>query len=431
MTQIWRNWSRSVSCEPNTFFAPTNQDDLIRLVKSAQHDDKKIRVVGSGHSFTPLVATTDTLISLKDYSGLLSVDKTAQTATLKAGTTIKMAGELLFEHGLMQENLGDINVQSLAGAISTGTHGTGTTLGNIATQVVGMTIITGDGEVVTCSPSDNSDLFKAAQISLGALGIISTITLKLDRAYVLHGKIRKGKLDTTLANLEALKADNRHFEFYALPYNDTVQTRCFNISAKAPKKHGMGRWFNEMVLENGVLWAMSAFNRAFPSNSEWITRLIGMATSDADYINHAHLAFASKRYVKFQEMEYNIPAEHFIPVLTEILETIRKDKHKVHFPIECRFVKGDDIPLSPAYGRESAYIAVHMFAGMPYRAYFEAIEAIFARYDGRPHWGKMHTRTAKDLSPLYERWGFFQAMRDKTDPSRIFTTPYIGQVLGG
>ncbi|MDX2075986.1 MAG: D-arabinono-1,4-lactone oxidase [bacterium] len=430
MTHIWRNWSRSVSCEPSAFYAPTSQDDLIRLVKSAGRDGKKIRVAGSGHSFTPLVASNDILISLQNYGGLLNVDKVNQTATLKAGTTIKQAGELLFEHGLMQENLGDINVQSLAGAISTGTHGTGTGLGTIATQVIGMTLITGDGEVITCSETENSDIFKAAQISLGTLGMISTLTLRLNRSYILRGEIRKSALDKTLSDLDTLKAQNRHFEFYALPYSDKTQTRCFNIVTDAPKKDGIGRWMNEIVLENGVLWMLSAFNRAFPSNSARIAKLIGAAVSDADYVNYAHRAFASRRLVKFQEMEYNIPAEHFTAALTEILDTIRKDKHQVHFPIECRFVKGDDIPLSPAYGRDSAYIAVHMFNGMDYRRYFDAIEAIFARYGGRPHWGKMHTRNADDLAPLYPRWDFFQGVRNITDPARVFTTPYIGRLLG-
>lgn len=424
----WQNWSGSVTCTPAAIQYPSTLDEIVALVKQCAASGKKLRVVGAGHSFTPLVATDQILVSLDHYAGLEHIEN--HTATVKAGTRLKALGDLLFQHGLAQENLGDINVQSIAGAISTGTHGTGVNFGSISTQVIGLKLVTGDGSVVECSETQNRDLFKAAQVSLGALGVIVSVTLRLQPMYTLHIDIRKKSLSECLANLETYKHDNRHFEINWIPYTDTVQAKFTNLTTEPAQPKSFASAFNEYALENGALWLFSVFNRQFPSMSERVCKTMAAFVSDATTISHAHQVFASVRKVKFQEMEYNLPADCFPAAIREVDEAIRREKIKVHIPVECRFAKGDDINLSPAYGRDSAYIAVHMFKGMEYRRYFEVVEAIFKKYEGRPHWGKMHTRTAHELRALYPRWDDFQKVRDMCDPQRVFTTSYIASILG-
>jgi FAD-linked oxidoreductase len=426
----WRNWSGSVICTPAEIHRPTLLDDIVTLVRRCGREGKTIRVVGSGHSFSPLVATDCVMLSLENYAGLESVDAPNCTATVKAGTTLRALGELLFAHGLAQENLGDIDEQTIAGAIGTGTHGTGVGFGSIATQVTALTLVTGTGDVVTCSESENRDLFKAAQVSLGALGIVVGVTLRLVPAYALRIDVRKKTLTDCLANLETYTRDNRHFEFHFLPYTDIVQAKFTNLTDETPGGKSFGRWFNEYALENGALWLFSAFNRQFPGMSERVCKAMAAFVADTSGVSHAHRVFATARLVRFQEMEYNLPAEDFEVALREVDAMIRREKIQVHIPVECRFVRGDDIPLSPAYGRDSAYIAVHMFRGMPYQRYFDRAEEIFMHYGGRPHWGKVHTRRAADLAPLYPAWAAFQTQRDLCDPHRIFMSPYLAALVG-
>lgn len=430
MSRNWQNWSGVVKFSPAEIRTPSSLDEIVQIVKDCHITGRKLRVVGSGHSFTRLVETDSVLLSLDAYTGLESVDREVCTATVRAGTKIKALGELLYQHGLAQENLGDIDVQSIAGAISTGTHGTGINFGSIATQVVGLTLVVGDGRVIACSETENREWFKAAQVSLGALGVIVGVTLRLLPTYTMRVEVRKKSLAECLTNLEQYKRDNRHFEFHWLPYTDAVQAKFTNLTDETPGTPSLGSKLNEYLLENGALWLFSAFNRAFPSASATVSRTMANFISDTTDVRRAHEIFASVRMVKFQEMEYNLPTEHFTAALDEINAAIRRERVKVHFPIECRFVRGDDIDLSPAYDRDSAYIAVHMFKGMEYRSYFDLIEPIFIKYGGRPHWGKMHTRRADDLRPLYPRWSQFQAARDALDPARTFTSPYMAQVLG-
>lgn len=283
---------------------------------------------------------------------------------------------------------------------------------------------------MTCSETENSSLFKAAQISLGVLGIIVSVTLRLVPTYTLQISIEKKSLSDCITNLEAYNRENRHFEFHWLPYTDTVQAKFTNVSQDRPSGPSLVRKLNEYVIENGALWLFSAFNRQFPSMTERVCKTMSAFVSNASGISHAHTTFASVRLVKFQEMEYNLPRDHFTDALSEIDEMIRHKRIRVHFPIECRFVRGDDIFLSPAHGRDSAYIAVHMFHGMPYQDYFERVEAICTNHGGRPHWGKMHFLKSDDLAPLYPRWDDFQEQRARCDPDRIFTTLYLESILG-
>ncbi len=425
----WHNWSGSVQGRPIVIEKPTSIEDVVWLVKRYSRSGLTIRVVGAGHSFTPLVQTDDVLVSLENLQGLVEVDREAMTATVWGGTRLKALGELLFEQGLAQENLGDIDVQSIAGAISTGTHGTGTCFGSLATQVVGLTLVLADGDVVECSQQQQAELFKAAQVSLGALGIIVQVKLRVVPARRLRYQARRYALDECLANIETLKSENTHFEYYWMPYTNDGQLKLMNETDEPVSRNIVWETVDKVVMENWVFGAFSELCRRMPRMCERVCAITGKGIATIDEVGYSHRLFSTPREVRFQEMEYNIPAHYLPTVLQEIKDCINKERFRVHFPIECRFVQSDDIWLSPAYERESAYIAVHMYKGMPYRDYFYHIEQIFKKYQGRPHWGKLHMRTARDLSTLYPRWNDFRRVRDEVDPHGVFLNSYLQALL--
>ncbi len=424
-SERWSNWSGSVKSVPRQIIKPRNIAELASLIKGYGRDGRQVRVAGAGHSFVPLVQTGDVLMSLDEMQGIESIDTARGIATVLGGTRLKQLGDALFEHGMAQENLGDIDVQSISGAISTGTHGTGVSFGTLSTQVEGLTLVTASGEILECSSERHPDIFKAAQVSLGTLGVIARVTLRVVPAKRLHYQGYRKKLSDCLANLEQYKQDNSHFEFFWFPYTDGVQAKFLNETTDPASNSSFWGTFNKIVLENGVYWLLSESCRLFPRLCKTVCSISAQSIANINEINYSHRLFATPRLVRFQEMEYNIPAEHTKAVISEIQACIEQYQFRVHFPLECRFVRADDIWLSPAYQRDSAYIAVHMYRGMPYQSYFYGIEEIFKRYQGRPHWGKMHTRTAAELSTLYPRWQDFQRIRAELDPQGMFLNSYL------
>jgi len=425
----WQNWSGSVQGQPRQVVMPGSINELKQRVGVYARDGRHVRVVGSGHSFTPLVQSDDVLMSLDNLQGIESIDAERGTATVLGGTKLKLLGETLLAHGLAQENLGDIDVQSIAGAISTGTHGTGINFGSLATQIEGMTLVTAAGELLECSPEQHPDIFKAAQVSLGALGVIASVRLRVVPAKVLHYQGLRKKLSNCLDHLEQYRQENTHFEFFWFPYTEWVQAKFINPSSEAPCKHTLWGTLNRIVLENWVYGSLCAVSRAIPGFAKSVCKISGNSIANVDEINYSHRLFSTPRMVRFQEMEYNIPAEHTRAVISEIQQCIEQHQFAVNFPLECRFVHNDDIWLSPAYQRESAYVAVHMYRGMPYHSYFSHIEEIFKRYQGRPHWGKMHTRTAQELAALYPHWHDFRRVRASLDPNGMFLNDYLRALL--
>lgn len=425
----WSNWSGSVQCTPKEFQKPSSQEEIQTIIRNCVEQKSTIRTVGSGHSFTELVGTQGTIISLDLLQGLENIDTEKKTATVLAGTKLKSLGELLLRNNLAQKNLGDIDVQSIAGAASTGTHGTGVTLGSVSSQILEITLITAKGEIMICSENQNKDIFKAAQVSLGTLGIITKIKLQLVPAYKLKYVKGKTSLDDCLNNLENYKNENRNFEFYWFPHTNIIQTKTLNITDEEPMKSSFMKYFNDMVVENVAFKVLSELCRLFPSLCKRVSKISATSVSTGVDINYSTKIYATPRLVKFQEMEYNLPAEKAVEALNEMRECINEANFKVHFPIEVRFVKADDMYLSPAYQRDSVYIAVHMYKGMEYKTYFDAMETIFKKYNGRPHWGKMHTRTAKELSQLYPMWNKFQEIRNELDPNGLFMNDYLKKLM--
>ncbi|MFC5530910.1 D-arabinono-1,4-lactone oxidase [Cohnella yongneupensis] len=427
----WRNWSGIVQATPRDVYYPESIERIAEIVEKCRREGRRIRVVGSGHSFTAIAASDDVLVSLDLLQGIVSVDANAGTVTVWAGTKLKLLGELLHAEGFAQENLGDIDVQSIAGAISTGTHGTGIAFGTLATQVVGMTVVAGTGEVVSCTEASHPELFKALQVSIGSLGIIVQITLRLRPSYKLRYESSRVPLTDCLKRLPELKAQHRNFEFYWFPYAEPCQLKMMNETDEPISPNRKLRdYINDVVMENALFGALSGLTRRFPALSPTVSRMCAAAATVTRKVEMSHRIYATTRLVRFNEMEYNIPADAMADVIREMRETIAREKYRVHFPIECRYVQGDDIWLSPAYGRDSAYIAVHMYRGMPHEQYFADMERIFLRYGGRPHWGKLHTLEAARLSTAYPMWEKFGWIRDEMDPDGILLNGYLRRVFG-
>jgi FAD-linked oxidoreductase len=426
-----KNWAENVEWNPSKIGYPSSEKEIQQFVLKAINSNKKIRVIGSGHSFTSLCSTNEILISLDNYQGATAINKEKKQATVKGGTKLSLLGELLFKEGLAMENLGDINVQSVAGAISTGTHGTGVGFKSISNQVVALKFINGKGEVIECSETKNTELFKAAQVSLGCFGIITEITIQCVPAYKLKLQNGREKLSDVLATLKQRNTENRNFEFYWIPYTDTAWTKTSNIVEESePDKVNIFNYLTEYVLENYVYKVLCEYAKIFPSQNKTVANITAASISSVKKVFHSHKVYTTQRLVKFHEMEYNIPADAYNDAFKDIKKLVNTKKFNVHFPIENRWVKGDDVYISPAYERDSAYIACHMYNKKDSKAYFTALEKIFKAYNGRPHWGKMNNFTTEDIVNSYPKFDTFMTLRKQHDPQNIFVNPYIKNLLG-
>ena len=426
----WTNWSGDVTCKPRKVVTPNSLDVLANLVRETAASGGKLRVAGSGHSFTPVVATDQTLVSLGRLTGLAEVDRDARAATVLAGTPIHILGPLLAKHGLALENQGDIDRQSVAGAVSTGTHGTGIGLGSISTQVGALTLVTAAGELLFCSPARDPDIFKAAQVSLGALGVLARIRFNCVPSYVLRDVRKNVDFESCLAEFEDNCRRHRHFEFWWFPYSDRAATKALDVVPEARPRPLLTRVLSDKILETGVFWAISEAVRLIPGAARPVARMSARYMSEADYADHSFRVFPSARDVRFNEMEYAVPVERGIDCLRELRAFIERERVRVHFPIEYRAVAGDDIWLSPFYQRDSAVISVHMYASMPYKDYFTGCEAIFRNHRGRPHWGKIHTLGARELRDMYPMWSRFQDVRRQLDPKGVFLNDHLTRLFG-
>ena len=426
----WRNWSGRVRCRPARIMAPATEAELASLLQEADPRSGPVRVAGSGHSFTPLVATDGTMVSLRDLSGIVDHDDATGEATVYAGTTIHDLGPMLADLGLALENQGDIDAQAIAGAVGTGTHGTGADLGSVSTQVSGLRLIGAAGESIDCSATERPDLFNAARVSFGSLGVLSRLRLKLRPSYRLREKRWNLLFDEALERLDELAAASRHFEFFWFVYGDVVQVKTLEPTGDDTTPEGFSDWLNEMVLENGALWLFSNLCRFIPWLCEPLGRLSGKLGPVSTRVGQSHRIFPSRRLVRFNEMEYAVPRAALPDALREIAAFVRSKRIAVYFPIECRMVAADDIWLSPFYGRDSATIAVHRYAPTDYQIYFDGVEAIFRNHAGRPHWGKLHTLKAGDLAALYPQWQAFCDLRKEMDPSGLFLNPHLRDLFG-
>ena len=386
----------------------------------------RVRVAGSGHSFTDIACTDGVMIDASGLRGVLAVD--GSDVTVGAGIRLRELGEQLRERGLAMENQGDVDPQTLAGAISTATHGTGGRFGNISSRVVGVRLVDGTGEPRDISDGDE---LRAARVSLGALGAIATVTLRCVPAFTIHRIDARRSLDDVLPRLDELVDSNDHWEAFVMPYTRRALTLTSERTDREPRPPSRAAAFaHDVVLENAALGAFCRTGRAFPRLIPWLNRRLASLMSGAEHLDASNRVYANKRLVRFTEMEYALPREHAAEAVERVLELIERRRLPVGFPLELRVVAPDDALLSTAYERPTAYIAVHQYVGMEFETYFRAVEAIMDEYGGRPHWGKRHYQSAATLAPRYPEWDRFQELRERFDPERRFENDYLRRVLG-
>ncbi|MEY3617887.1 MAG: hypothetical protein RL726_585 [Actinomycetota bacterium] len=427
---VWTNWAGNQTARPTAVHRPSSEEELAAIVTRAANDRTTVKALGSGHSFTATSVTTGAMIDMSSLSRLIAVDRAASTVTVEAGITIADLNQLLNGLGLALPNLGDIAYQTISGAIATSTHGTGRNLTGIAAQVVAMRVVAGDGSVLDLGPDRHPSLFHAARVGVGALGVVSQVTLRVVPAFRLRAVEGAQRLDDLVEQLDDHVDGNDHFEFFWIPHTKWALTKRNNrtddpVSIPSPVK----RWYAKTFMENYAFGAVCRLGRARPNLIPRLATALP-STGQSTIVDESYRIFASQRLVRFVEMEYAIPREACGEALQRVRRMIDDRGHMVSFPVEVRFTAPDDVPLSTASGRPSAYIAVHMYKGTPFEPYFRDVAAIMADYDGRPHWGKMHFLGADELSRLYPQWDAFQQARQRIDPMRTFANAYTARVLG-
>ena len=388
---VWSNFSARVAFTPGRHSRPKSEAELRALVRDAASAGRGVRVAGSGHSFTPLVQTDGTLLSLDDWQGIESVDSAKRQAVIRAGTVLHALGEPLLAHGLALRNLGDVDVQALAGAVSTGTHGTGPTLANISSQLVGARLVLASGDVLELAADEDAERLDAARVSLGLLGVFSTLTLELVPAYRLHERVWRSDIETCLAELAANVAGHRHFEFWWYPQRDFAEQKALQPSEAEPESVA-GRKGERL---------------------DWSSRIL-----------------PSLRELKFNEMEYSVPAAEGPACFRAVRERMRSHWSDVVWPVEYRTLAADSGWLSTAHARNTVTISLHQDARLDCDAFFSDCEAVFRAHAGRPHWGKLHSRTGLELARLYPEWPRFQRLRAELDPAGTFANAYLRELFG-
>ncbi len=430
----WRNWSGLEEATPLQVATPRSVDAVVDVVRRAREAGTTAKMTGTGHSFTGIAAPEHTWLRPDGLSGILEVDRAAMTVTARAGTPLKDLNLALELHGLSLHNMGDIAEQTLAGATSTGTHGTGGVAAGLAAQVVGLELVTGDGAVVRASAQDHPEVFEMARLGLGALGILTSLTFRVEPLFVLDAHEQPMSWDEALSSYDAMVAAADHVDMYWFPHTDRMVVKQNVRTDLAPGEQEppsrLAAWWEDELISNGVFGALCRLGSLAPGTIPRINRLAGRALSERRYSDLAHRVFVSPRRVRFREMEYAVPREVGLDVLRECRRVIEASDWRIAFPVEIRTAPADDVPMSTSFGRDSFYLAFHVPQDTDHRPYFSGLEPILREAGGRPHWGKVHTRSAADLAPAYERFDDFLALRDRLDPDRVFANPYLRRVLG-
>ncbi len=427
----WRNWAGDQRCAPALLAHPASIEELSGAIERAGREGWTVRVAGAGHSFSDIACTDGLMLVLDRLTGILDIDRSSGLVRVQAGITIRELSRRLAPHGLALENLGDIDVQTVAGAISTATHGTGSRLRNLSSQVSELTLVLADGSTLLCSLERDPEIFRAAQVGLGALGVIAEATLRCVPAFTLRGVDAPAPLEHVLERFEELASNNDHFEFFVFPHAHTALTRTNNRTHDAPRPRSRASaYVNDVLLTNHAFELFCRAGRRLPGRIPQFNRLVTRLAGRSVRVDRSAEIFASPRLVRFTEMEYALPRQHTPQAVRRVMELVERERFAVPFPIEARTVAADDAFLSTAAGRESGFVAVHMYRGMAWEPYFRAVEAIMDELDGRPHWGKRHFQTAATLRPRYPDWDRFGAVRARLDPQRRFANGWTDRVLG-
>jgi L-gulono-1,4-lactone dehydrogenase len=422
---MWSNWARTQHCVPVAIECPKSAREVQSAVRRAIEAGRTVRAAGSGHSFSACVPTDGTLVQLGRLNRILEAEPATGLVQVEAGITLAELNRGLQERGLALPNVGDIDAQTLAGALATGTHGTGARLPNLSAQVEAIDLVTGDGERRTI---DDGDLLRAARVGLGSVGIVTSVTLRCVPAFRLRGVDESLPLEEVLSSLDERANAHDHFEFWTFPHSPLALTRTNDRTDAPVSAPGPARaWLHDVLLDNHALLALCLAGRRFPRAIRRLNRFAAAAASGRERVDLSHRIFASQRLVRFDEMEYAIPREHAADAVRGAREIL--ERHPVNFPVELRFAAADDALLSPAHGRDTAYVAVHVFEGMDGEAPFREVERLMAGWGGRPHWGKRSFLSARELSNRYPRWDAFAVARDELDPHGTFENDWARRTL--
>lgn len=429
----WENWARTQRATPRRVERPRDADEVAAAVRRAAAEGLGVRAVGAGHSFTGAAVADGVRLELGALGGVERVAAQPDGCThVTVGAGIRLAdlSARLAALGLAMENMGDIDHQTLAGAISTGTHGTGARLRGMAAQVVGVRLVTAAGDVLDLGPGD--ERLELARLGLGSAGVLVAVTLAAVPAFRLEAREEPWPLDEVLDGLDELNETNDHFEFYWFCHTRRALTKRNNrvgdeVDRPLP---AIRAWVDDELLSNGVFEVVNRVAAAAPRAVRALNGFSARALGARAFTAPSHDVFVSPRRVRFREMEYAVPRAAVRGVLEEIDRWTRRHDADVPFPVEVRFAAADDLWLSTAHGRDTAYVAVHQYWRMPHEPYFDAVEAIAAEVDGRPHWGKLHTLTADRLAGLYPRMPDVRRVRAALDPAGVFSNAYVDRVLG-
>ncbi|TFC31658.1 FAD-binding protein [Cryobacterium sp. TMT2-18-3] len=430
---VWRNWARNQAVTPVRVERPSSVAAVQRAVVAAGAVGLRVKAVGSGHSFSGIALAPGVQLDLFDLAGLIGVDTVAGQVTLAAGTRLFELPRLLRPYGLALPNLGDVDRQTISGATSTGTHGTGGRYGGLATQIVALTLVVGDGSLLRVSATENPELLPATRLGLGALGIVVDVTLQCVPAFLLHAVEAAEPLAEVLEHYLDRTDHSDHYEFFWFPHTETALTK---TNTRLPLESGrsplgkVARFVDDELLANGVYRGICALGAVAPATVPGFNRLAARLTGRREFTDVSHHVFLTNRTVRFQEMEYAVPRVRVPAALREVRALIEARGWRISFPIEVRSAAADDVWLSTAAGRETGYIAVHRYYREDPAAYFQAVEAIMRAHGGRPHWGKMHDQDAASLRTDYPHFDDFLSVRDRLDPERRFSNSYLERVLG-
>ena len=426
----WINWAGNQQSKPVRIERPASELEVVEVVRRAVAERLRVKVVGSGHSFTGIAVPDEVMVDLTRMNRVVNVDHTRGVITVQAGIVLSDLNAYLELHQLSMPNLGDVTYQTLAGAVSTSTHGTGLQRTGLAAQIRAFKLVAASGEVLACDPGQNAEIFHCGRVSLGALGVITEVSLNVVPAFNLRAVEQPMRISHVLDNFAQLIEENDFFEFYWVPHTKWALTKANNVSTDAIDSPGrFATWYNKMFMENYAFGLLCRVGKLFPKLIPKLATILP-SSGRVEYVNVSHRIFSSKRLVKFYEMEYSIALESLVPALREVMQMVEDRGFTISFPVEVRCTGSDDIPLSTSTGRRSAYIAVHMFKGSAYTEYFSAVETILRKYEGRPHWGKIHNLNANDISSLYPEYQRFIEVRNQLDPEGVFTNDYLRRVLG-
>lgn len=418
----WQNWSGNQSCQPTSRHTPKNEAGLAELIKNSGTDP--LRFVGSGHSFSSLVPTDHTLLSLARFRGVQNIDNNNGTATIGGGTTLSRIGDPLWDEGFALRNMPDIDMQSLAGAIATGTHGTGIKFGSMSDEITGLRLVTANGDVLSCSAVENSELFEAARLNLGVLGAVTSVDIKVQPKFYIEENIWVLPIKEALASAEAMRDQHRHFEMYFFPHADYVLMITLDeVDQPAPASEQNHTEGDQSLLE------IAELTDTFPWIKSFILNFLIKDVEPSQRSNRSYKIYGNVRNIRFNETEYSVPAEKGLDCISEILDTIKKQNIDIIFPIEYRYIKNDNIWLSPYYQRDGCAISCHNFHDRDYKAYFKSIEPVFKKYAGRPHWGKINTLNKTDFAAMYPNWEAFNRVRQQLDPSNRLLNQYLASLF--